>query len=217
MKNQMKEVAIWIAVLATLGLLIFFVTREFFLSFAENYPLGSGFIKFFFLASFGDLIALRIKRNQWKVPVGFLYKAIVWGLIGIIIVLIFGIFTEGVVYLQFADILPFKGNHVMSAFLISLLMNFTFAPTMMTFHRISDSYIEQRRFRIPLSEVIQNIDFKQFFTFTVLKTIPFFWVPAHTITFLLPKEYRVIFAAILGIFLGLLLGLFRSGKVEEIQ
>jgi hypothetical protein len=43
------------------------------------------------------------------------------------------------------------------------------------------------------------------------KTIPFFWYPAHTITFLLPSEQRVLFAALLGIALGVLLAL-KNGK-----
>jgi len=37
------------------------------------------------------------------------------------------------------------------------------------------------------------------------KTIPFFWIPAHTISFLLPAAYRTLFAALLGVALGLIL------------
>jgi hypothetical protein len=45
------------------------------------------------------------------------------------------------------------------------------------------------------------------------KTIPFFWYPAHTVTFLLPSEQRVLFAALLGIALGVLLALSsKKGK-----
>ena len=43
--------------------------------------------------------------------------------------------------------------------------------------------------------------------FVFKKTIPFFWIPAHTITFLLPVQYQVLFAAILGIVLGVLLAI----------
>ena len=43
--------------------------------------------------------------------------------------------------------------------------------------------------------------------FVFKKTIPFFWYPAHTITFLLPGEMRVLFAAILGVVLGVLLAI----------
>ena len=41
--------------------------------------------------------------------------------------------------------------------------------------------------------------------FTSKKTIPFFWIPAHTITFLLAPQYQVLFAALLGVMLGILL------------
>jgi hypothetical protein len=35
-----------------------------------------------------------------------------------------------------------------------------------------------------------------------MKTIPLFWIPAHTITFSLPPEYRVLMASFLSIALG---------------
>ena len=41
----------------------------------------------------------------------------------------------------------------------------------------------------------------------VLRNDSFFWYPAHTITFLLPDEVRVLFAAILGVALGVLLAI----------
>jgi len=43
-------------------------------------------------------------------------------------------------------------------------------------------------------------------------TIPFFWIPAHTITFLLPGEYRILFAAVLGIVLGVFLAVATMKK-----
>ena len=43
--------------------------------------------------------------------------------------------------------------------------------------------------------------------FVYKKTIPLFWIPAHTITFLLPAEYRILVAALLGIVLGVILGI----------
>jgi hypothetical protein len=41
--------------------------------------------------------------------------------------------------------------------------------------------------------------------FVFKKTIPLFWFPAHTITFLLPAHLQVLFAAVLSIFLGIIL------------
>jgi hypothetical protein len=56
-----------------------------------------------------------------------------------------------------------------------------------------------------MAEMFANINWKAQWGFVFKKTIPFFWYPAHTITFLLPAEQRVLFAAVLGIVLGVLL------------
>ena len=207
-----KDYIVSLAVMAVTALLIFIVTREFFLEFVSNYKLLGGFIKFFFLASIGDFIALRIKSKEWKIPSYILIKAIVWGFIGVVIVMMFVIYPAGVDLLQEENILPFKDNAFFNALFISIIMNITFAPTMMAFHRVTDTYLNLRKEnrRTTISEAIESINWKQFINFTVFKTIPLFWVPAHTITFLLPEEYRIIFAAILGIFLGLILGVFNN-------
>ncbi len=51
------------------------------------------------------------------------------------------------------------------------------------------------------------MDWHGFVSFTLFKTIPLFWIPAHTLTFLLPPEYQVIAAAALSIALGIILSL----------
>ena len=209
-----KDYLISLCVLIITSVLIFVVTRNFFLDFASEYKLLGGFIKFFFLASIGDYIALRIKFKEWKIPNYIFIKAVVWGLIGVVIVLMFIIYPVGVETLQEENILPFEGNTFFFALFVSVIMNFTFAPTMMAFHRVSDTYLNLRKEnnQITIGESIGSVNWRQFINFTVFKSIPFFWVPAHTITFLLPEEYRIIFAAILGIILGLILGLFSSKK-----
>ncbi|MCF7926890.1 MAG: hypothetical protein K9L74_04895 [Candidatus Izimaplasma sp.] len=193
-------------ILYIIGLVVLF-SRSIFLSFYRDYPLLGGFIKFFFLASSGDLLSVRFKKNKWDYPNNFFYKALIWGLIGIFIVIIFGVFTEGITTLQTQGILPFKYSTILTAFLISFFLNTIFAPTMMIFHRVSDYYIDHDT---TLLGTIDQIDWQQFFSIVIFKTIPFFWIPAHTITFLLPSEYRVIFAAILGIFLGFILNIFKK-------
>jgi hypothetical protein len=62
--------------------------------------------------------------------------------------------------------------------------------------------------------VVDKIDFYGFISFVVLKTIPIFWIPAHTVTFLLPPEYRVLMAAFLSIALGGILA-FAKRKPRE--
>ena len=46
-------------------------------------------------------------------------------------------------------------------------------------------------------------------------TIPLFWIPAHTVTFLLPTQYRTLFAALLSVVLGILLGIAERRNKEE--
>ena len=207
-----KDHIISITVFLITSLLVFVITRDFFLSFAASYALVAGFIKFFVLATIGGFIGIRIRKGKWKKPDYLLVKAIVWGVIGIVIVLMFGIFSSGVEFLQAEKILPFEGSVIAFALFTSISMNLTFAPTMMAFHRISDTYLNLRvsNKNVSLKDAIEEIKWNQFVSFIVLKTIPLFWIPAHTITFLLPSEYRVLFAAVLGILLGLILGLFKN-------
>ncbi|HNW48075.1 MAG TPA: hypothetical protein PKK88_00005, partial [Bacteroidales bacterium] len=61
------------------------------------------------------------------------------------------------------------------------------------------------RQRPTIAGVISTIDWPGFLKFVVGKTIPLFWIPAHTITFMLPDQYKVLFAASLSIVLGLIL------------
>ena len=48
--------------------------------------------------------------------------------------------------------------------------------------------------------------------FVFKKTIPFFWIPAHTLTFCLPADLQVLFAAICGVALGLILSIAAMKK-----
>ena len=142
-------------------------------------------------------------------PVGMIYRSIIWGLLGIAITLVFELFSSGVTgaiakgMLSTGDSFP----DLLKAFYISALMNLTFAPTFMAFHRVTDTYIDlfYEGGTVNLSRVIAKIDWQGFIKFVILKTIPFFWIPAHTIVFLLPPEYRILVAAFLSIALGAIL------------
>ena len=58
---------------------------------------------------------------------------------------------------------------------------------------------------IPMTKIITGLNWNVQWNFVFKKTIPFFWIPAHTITFLLAPQYQVLFAALLGVMLGILL------------
>jgi hypothetical protein len=200
----------------------------------ESYWLITSFLKFGILATMGEVIGLRIKTGQYNNPTfGIIPRAIVWGFLGITIKLAFVIFAVGVpVFLEkscgvkgaidsmkLKDIFDAMNNgsggiRLLSAFAISTFMNLIFAPVMMTFHKITDTHIIEnggtiRGFFKPINfkKIFPSINWFVQWDFVFKRTIPFFWIPAHTITFLLPNEYRVVFAAFLGIALGVILSI----------
>jgi len=193
--------------------ILFFVlptTNEFYSSFGLDHPFIMGFIKFFVLGTMGEVLAPRLITKQWNLPKGLLYRASIWGLIGVSLVIIMPLFNIGVHSLQDMRLLPFAGNKFAIAFFTSLIMNLVFAPTMMMSHKYTDAMIDlyYENCKLPsVKEVVNKIDWQGFIGFVCFKTIPFFWIPAHTITFILPSEYRVLAAAFLGIALGLLVAI----------
>lgn len=183
-------------------------SREAFITFTDTYKLIGGFLKFSVLATMGELLAKRVGTGEWEFSSYFFTRALIWGLLGVLITMIFTIYATGVVKLQAIGLLPFEGAALSFAFFTATLMNVTFGPTFMYAHRISDTYLDMRHEgvkNITMTKVVQRIDTASFVTFVVMKTVPFFWIPAHTLTFLLPSQYRVLAAAMLSIALGLIL------------
>ncbi len=207
---------IWASILVVIGVFLAVgTTREMFETATKTYPYIMGFFKFMVLATMGELLAIRIVTGDYKKPVGMVWKAIVWGFIGILITLMFNVFAGGVIAAMGKGLLPFEGNKFAFAFFTSAIMNLLFAPTFMGLHKYTDAYIELRyaNGKAPsMKEVVGAIDFYGFISFVILKTIPLFWIPIHTITFLMPAEYRVIMAAGLSIVLGAILSFSAKSK-----
>ncbi len=196
-----------------LGITAFLIipaTHEIFVGVTGTHPYLMGFIKFAIMATMGELLAIRIISGNWKRPGGLIYKAVVWGIVGLLVVLMFGVFSNGVIGAEKAELL-FGTDGIPGTFLnavyVSVILNFTFGPMFMAAHRVSDMYIDTRAEgnKVNLSEAIAKIDWVGFIKIVIGKTIPFFWIPAHTITFLLPAQYRVLWAAYLSIALGVIL------------
>ena len=199
----------WLSLLlAIISFLVFPSTNAIFMAATKVHPFLLGFVKFAILASMGELLALRIISGAWKKPVGLVYRAIIWGFLGMTFVLVFDLFARGVAGSVNAGYLPSFAGKLGPAFFTSALMNLIFGPTFMAFHRITDTYIDLgegnlgKIFKVKLTDAVNKIDWYGFISFVVLKTVPFFWIPAHTITFMLPPEYRVLAAAFLSIALG---------------
>jgi len=205
-------------------------TRTVFENATDSHPYMMGFIKTSILATWGELLASRIATKKYFSRPGIIYRFIVWGILGFGFVLMFKIFSNGVMAAIDAGLLPTVTNtgflgSLYLAFMTSLFMNLIFAPTFMILHRITDTYIDlgkgnlKKINTIKIGQVVDNINWKTFFGFVIFKTIPLFWIPAHTITFLLPENYRVLMAGFLSIALGLILTLTKiknSGGKDEV-
>ncbi|MGH4122937.1 MAG: hypothetical protein ACREV6_08415 [Clostridium sp.] len=212
-----KKDLIWIgALLIIVFLLAFPSTNEIYTVANKAHPYIMGFVKVSILATMGELLAIRIATGNYKKPVGIVYKFIVWGFLGMGFVIAFDLFANGVIGSMKKGLLPSGAADTFSAkllfaFFTSAFMNLIFGPTFMTLHRLTDTYIGlgQGKFseikKVKLRAVTDKIDWYGFMSFVVFKTIPFFWIPAHTITFLLPGEYRVLMAAFLSLALGIIL------------
>jgi len=207
----------WLAGLAAfIAILVVPASREIFVKLTTEHAYLGGFAKFFILATMGELLAIRIVTGDWNIPKGLPYRAFVWGLLGMAIVLIFNVFATGITGALANGFLPGGNSKFAFAFFVSFIMNLSFAPTMMAFHRITDTFIdlryENKKRKVTLSDVVKRIDWDDFVSFVLMKTIPIFWIPAHTITFLLPPEYRVLWAAFLSIALGAILAFAKKKK-----
>lgn len=231
----MKRIDLYVIVGTILFLIPFFISEtvyNFYVNFNGNHGMVTSFIKFALLATFGEAIGLRIRTGNYNQPgFGLLPRAVVWGFLGLTIKLAFVLFATGVpaflTYMGMGNALQATKDNltvakVLVAFSISLFMNIIYAPVMMTFHKVTDTHIANNGGTlscllkpINFGEILTSINWKVQWSFVFAKTIPYFWIPAHTITFLLPADFQVLFAAVLSVALGIFLAvasLKGSGK-----
>ncbi len=94
--KQLKGDLLWLGLLGIwLIVLINPATRQQFMTLTEAHPYMGGFFKFAILATMGDMLGTRILTGGWKKPKGFIWKAVVWGVLGMMITLVFTVFTGG--------------------------------------------------------------------------------------------------------------------------
>lgn len=214
-------------VLAIIAIFLPFVLSESLYEWYKEFNGAHGmimsFLKFGVLSTMGEMLGCRISTGKYVTPTfGVLPRMVVWGVLGMGINMAMIIFSKGtpmfMEYMGMADAVKsftadgFTMGKLWVALAVSVAMNTIFAPVFMTFHKITDAHIAANGGSIkslvtpiPMVERFASINWQAQWGFVFKKTIPFFWYPAHTITFLLPSEQRVLFAALLGIALGVLL------------
>jgi hypothetical protein len=75
---------------------------------------------------------------------------------------------------------------------VSVEMNLFYAPVLMSMHRLLDNVVALKWNWRGMS--------------IAFYTIFWFWIPAHTVTFMLPVNFQILFAAGLSLALGVILG-----------
>ena len=207
----------FLSLAAVLFILLFPATQAGFKELTTAYPFIMGAVKFALLGSMGDILSHRIALGEWKLRnTRLLQKAGVWAFIGVTITAVFPIFNGGTIYMFERGYLaqPFDGflAALLIAHLTSVFMNLTYAPVIMTFHKITDTVISNGGLfrRWSLRDVMTNINWSIMLRIPLFAII-WFWIPVQTITFMMPPVFRVVFAALLAIVLGFILG-FASKK-----
>ncbi len=221
MNKKTKSTLILIYVIVTISAFITVlavpVLNEGFKKLSSQSPYIMGFIKFSLLATAGELIAYAISHKEFGLPVKVVWRFIIWGFIGIWITFMMKVYSSAVSSLMASGMLLGGDNRFLSALYTSIIMNTTFGPTFMAVHKITDKILElfDKKEKVTLTNVVNGIDWSSFWGFTILKTVPIFWIPAHTVTFLLPNEYQVIMAAALSVALGVILSLGNRNRNKE--
>ncbi len=160
------------------------------------YPFQAAFIQFAILGMAGDGIASAITGKKIRYSVfQFLKKALGWGILGVIIKVGFA-GMQGFT-LKFYEVLGItSGSLLLFAFIKSALTNVIFGPQMMLFHRFEDNLLLG-------TKGYRGMD-------TAIRTLVWFWIPAHTLTFSIQShDVQVGLAAAWSLVLGLILGIAR--------
>jgi hypothetical protein len=230
----MKKKDLLFLLLLVLIFLPFFVSGTLYrtyLDFNSDHGFIASFIKFAILATYGEVLGLRIRSGAYRLTgFGLFPRMLVWGILGIFIKAAFVTFSGGGPALLAslgmndpATILagPFSGTKILVAFSVSFTLNLTFSPVLMTLHRLTDAHIMNCRGSMncfttapDIREILARLDWKMHWGFVLKKTIPLFWIPAHTLTFLLPTEFQILFAAMLGVVLGVILAFAAGAKTD---
>jgi len=165
----------------------------------KAHPYAMGFAKFAVLATFGECLKNRILTAQW-IPPRLALRVIIWGIIGMWITAAFPLVDGGVKTLVARDLWPAEPAPFWMSTWLNVFAGYGFF--MMFTHYWTDTMLVEgwlwpwSLFGRPASARWAKI---------VLISIVVFWIPAHTITFMLPAVWRILFAAFLGIALGLIL------------
>jgi len=177
---------------------------ELYINWVKANPMVSAAVQFGILGTCGEYVSTWFKTKKLSLQCSWLQlllKMLAWAILGLIIKYGFIGMKGFAAALCTASLVPsifYTG--VGHALLISVVTNIFFGPQMMFFHRLEDNIIMK-------TKGYEGME-------TPLKTLLWFWIPAHTLTFSLPKVYQIGLAALWSVVLGVILGLSIKTEIK---
>ncbi len=166
----------------------------------ESHPFAAAFLQFAVLGMLGEYISCLLRRRRLGAGIPkLLGKMAAWGVLGLIIKMAFAGF-DGFTRSVFEKVglsasARIVGLAVPFALAKSVFTNTFFGPQMMLFHRWEDNLV------MGAPGNYRGVK-------TAIATLFWFWIPAHTLTFLIRSEdLQITLAALWSVVLGLILGL----------
>lgn len=169
---------------------------QWYLKTVTDYPFQAAFIQFAILGMVGDWIAATVVRKKFSyTPIKFVLKMLGWGILGLVIKVGF-IGMHGFTGAIFTKFHWSTASPVFVAFCMSTFTNLLFGPQMMFFHRWEDNLMQG-------TKGYKGMDM-------AIKSLIWFWIPAHTVTFSIANhDVQIGLAAAWSLVLGLILGIAR--------
>lgn len=161
----------------------------------------SAFIQFALLGTVGEVLGVMVAGRKPSGKAGeWFIKALVWGVLGILVKYAFTGYKGFAHHLVDVGMLPvlFDQNDIARALLLSVLANSMFGPLLMVLHRTTDNLITGTHGYTGIEKS--------------LATLAWFWVPAHAVTFALPAAFQMGLAALWSVALGVIMGFTKRQK-----
>ncbi len=175
---------------------------EWYIVLVTAHPIYTAMAQFAVLGTLGDMASKWIVARKVYLPFAPLttvLKMLEWALLAVCIKYAFVGFNGFVDGLSGHGLLPELGPFA-RAFAISAAMNLQFGPFLVIAHRLLDNAIVRKTNWMNLDKGMLSL--------------LWFWIPAHTVTFLLPRPFQIGLAAVWSVVLGLILGLYnRENKI----
>ena len=173
-----------------------------YLTAVKAHPIFMAMIQFAILGTLGEFISKWIIAKKIFMPFTpliTLWKMIEWAFLAVLIKAVFvGFADNGFVHALMNHAPAFlpkaEPGSFLFAFFVSATMNIQFGLTLVIGHRVLDNLpLKQKNWK--------GLD-------KGMLSLLWFWIPAHTVTFMLPVDYRIGLAALWSVVLGLILGSF---------